>query len=421
MNNQWIKISKTFKKVIDYRGKTPKKLGFDWSNSGYKALSALNIKTSGLDNLEFIKYANEELYKKWMKDEVQSGDILLTSEAPAGQVLVWESNEKIVLSQRLFGLRINEDFDNYFIKYYLQSDTGQKQIYKNTSGSTVFGISAKMFDLIYIPNLDLNEQRKIGKILRSLDFKIELNNKINSELELMAKTLYDYWFVQFDFPGENGKPYKSSGGKMIWNEKIKREIPKGWGVENLKKNSIATLIKPNIDKFEGEKIYLATADVDQNIIDNNTNKITYQKRESRANMQPIENSIWFAKMKNSKKVLSFFDYSEEYLQKYILSTGFAGLKCGKHTMEYLWNFINNQNFEFIKDRLANGATQEAINNDSMAFIPLIIPNEDIVKTYHEKTYGIYKKIYINQLENQKLAELRDWLLPMLMNGQVTVN
>lgn len=142
--------------------------------------------------------------------------------------MVWDSDEKIVLSQRLFALRLNNDFDNYFIKYFLQSDTGQKEIFKNTSGSTVFGISAKMFDLINVPDLKFEDQQKIGLFLKTVDSKIELNNKINAELESMAKAIYDYWFVQFDFPDENGKPYKSSGGKMVWNEELKREIPVGW-------------------------------------------------------------------------------------------------------------------------------------------------------------------------------------------------
>ncbi|MCD8032175.1 MAG: restriction endonuclease subunit S [Bacteroides sp.] len=226
--SKWIKLSKTLKKIIDYRGKTPKKLGGDWSENGYRALSALNVKTIGLVELNSIKYLDEDLYKIWMKEEVEKGDILLTSEAPAGQVLIWNSDEKIVLSQRLFALRVNNYFNNYFIKYFIQSDLGQKEILKNTTGSTVFGISAKMFDLINVPNIDINTQTKIALTLKSLDDKIEINNRINAELEAMAKTIYEYWFVQFDFPDANGKPYKSSGGKMVYNEKLKREIPEGW-------------------------------------------------------------------------------------------------------------------------------------------------------------------------------------------------
>ena len=272
---------------------------------------------------------------------------------------------------------------------------------------------------INLPNA-INDQQKIAYILSTLDDKIELNNKINSELEVIAKTLYDYWFMQFDFPDENGKPYKNNGGKMVFDEKLKRKIPEGWKIDNLKNNSLSKLLKPKIDEFDGEKKYLATAAVQNQNINFQAEKITFEDRPSRANMQPIENSIWFAKMKNSKKVLCFSEYSKKFLNDFILSTGFAGLKCEKDSLEYIWGFINNDRFEFIKDGLANGATQEAINNDTMVFINLIIPQDKILNKYHLKTKSIYQKVYNNQIENQKLVELRDWLLPMLMNGQVAV-
>lgn len=275
--------------------------------------------------------------------------------------------------------------------------------------------------LVVLAHLVPEDQQKIASVLSTLDAKIELNNNINAELEQMAKTLYDYWFVQFDFPDENGKPYKSSGGEMVWSEKLKRDIPKGWEVENLKNNSLTNLIKPSVDFFEREKTYLATADIVNNEINFGADKITFENRESRANMQPIQNSIWFAKMKNTKKVLCVGEYSSYFLENFILSTGFAGIKCKeKFYLEYIWGVINSDHFEMIKDRLSNGATQEAINNDSMAFIPLIIPSENILKEYHKKTFEIYKKIYLNQIESQTLASLRDFLLPMLMNGQVVV-
>ena len=105
--------------VIDYRGKTPKKLGGDWSESGYRALSAKNIKTGHIVQPDTIRFVSEEMYHKWMKDEIQRGDIIITSEAPFGQILYWDSEEKIVLSQRLFGVRVKEEHDSKFVYYYM--------------------------------------------------------------------------------------------------------------------------------------------------------------------------------------------------------------------------------------------------------------------------------------------------------------
>lgn len=370
-------------------------------------------------------YITKEYFdKKMYRFEVKPKDFLVScSGVNYGAIYQLEDIiTKGVINQALLRIRLNKDIidDDYF--YYLFQSYIVKMIVGKKGDSTIPNFPAvSILKKLKFQILDLEIQKKVGGLLKIIDSKIELNNKINTELEAMAKTLYDYWFVQFDFPDENGKPYKSSGGEMVWSEELKREIPKGREVKNLKNNSLTNLIKPNIDFFEGEKTYLATADIVNNEINFGADKITFENRESRANMQPIQYSIWFAKMKNTKKVLYVGEYSNYFLENFILSTGFSGLKCKKsYYLEYVWGFINNDNFEIIKDRLSNGATQEAINNDSMAFIPLIIPSENILKEYHKKTFEIYKKIYLNQIENQKLAELRDFLLPMLMNGQVVV-
>lgn len=218
--------------IIDNRGKTPPKIDF---GAGYKIISANHVKFDGLVRLDSIDLGSEDTYSKWMVEELKKGDILLTSEAPAGQAMLWDSDEKVIVAQRLFALRVAPLVaNNKFIKYYLQSYLGQKEISRNTSGSTVFGISARMFDQInvHLPECIL-KQSCIGNLLYLLDKKIELNNRINAELEAMAKTLYDYWFVQFDFPDANGKPYKTAGGKMVYNETLKREIPEGWDISTL--------------------------------------------------------------------------------------------------------------------------------------------------------------------------------------------
>lgn len=267
---------------------------------------------------------------------------------------------------------------------------------------------------------DNEAQNAIADILTSLDNKIELNNKINAELEALARTLYDYWFVQFDFPDETGRPYKSAGGAMIFDPILKREIPKGWRVEMLAENNLAKILKPGITKFDGEKTYLATACIENDRITDRSNKITFDNREGRANMQPIVNSVWFAKMKNTKKVLYFGDYSSERIAELIISTGMLGLQCRNYALEYIWNLINNDGFEVLKNKLSHGATQEGVNNDDLAFIPVVVPPQEILERYSTLVKPIYQQKYLNEQEAEHLATLRDFLLPMLMNGQVSV-
>ena len=149
--------------------------------------------------------------------------------------------------------------------------------------------------------------------------------------------------------------------------------------------------------------------------------VDYDGRESRANMQPSINSVWFAKMKNSIKHLYLNKEMQPIISSSILSTGFCGLQCSEISFEYIASYVSNTYFEIHKDMLAHGATQEAVNNDDLAGVHIIIPEDTVLRAYHEATQAIYAQISKNICENQELVKLRDWLLPMLMNGQATIS
>lgn len=242
---------------------------------------------------------------------------------------------------------------------------------------------------------------------------------INDNLQQQIKLLYDYWFTQFDFPNEDGKPYKSSGGKLVSSDKISYKIPIDWKVCNLVDNPLTSIIKPGIDFFV-TKSYLATADVNGTDISDGT-LIEYETRESRANMQPTVNSVWFAKMKNSIKHLYLNNEMQSLIDNSILSTGFCGLQCSIENFEYIASFIEHSYFEALKDTFAHGATQEAVNNDDLTGISIVIPSDRVLHLYHKRIHSIYAQISKNICENQELTKLRDWLLPMLMNGQAAIS
>jgi type I restriction enzyme S subunit len=216
------KLSELIDKIIDYRGKTPKKLGLDWSEKGkYKALSAKSVKTGGLVNEEQINLGNEELYKAWMKDEVEYNDILLTSEAPMGEVIIWKSEEKIILSQRLFAIRVKENISPDYMYYYFISKTFQSELLARSSGTTVVGIKqTELLKTNVILPESPDEQKEIASILSSFDKKIELLKEQNHTLETMAQTIFKEWFVDFNYPNATGEMIDSEMG----------EIPKGWRV-----------------------------------------------------------------------------------------------------------------------------------------------------------------------------------------------
>lgn len=182
MKYNTVPIGSITQMIIDYRGKTPAKLGLDWSSSGYRALSAKNVKNGKIVNADSIKFADDKLYLAWMKEEVQRGDILITSEAPAGEVLYWNTDEKIVLSQRLFCIRIKESVCSKYVYYYMQSPKFKGEIDARSTGTTVTGLRQPelLKCSVFLPEYDM--QVRIASFLSALDNKIAINEKINDNL-----------------------------------------------------------------------------------------------------------------------------------------------------------------------------------------------------------------------------------------------
>jgi len=175
-------VADVISKVIDYRGKTPKKLGGDWSIEGYRALSAKNIKTGKIVQPDSIRFVSEEMYRNWMKDEIEKEDVLITSEAPFGQIYYWDSEEKIVLSQRLFAIRINEKFYPKFIYFYMTSNSFQAELDGRATGTTVVGLRQPELLKCKIFAPDYEEQKRIADLLWCIEQKINNNEQINSNL-----------------------------------------------------------------------------------------------------------------------------------------------------------------------------------------------------------------------------------------------
>ena len=351
------------------------------------------------------------------------GDLIVAmtqqAEGLLGSTALVPENDKYLHNQRIGLITCDEKRLNKLFAYYLfMTKSVREQLERSSSGTKVKHTSPeKIYDVeVEIP--DVISQQKIANLLWSIDEKIANNNAINDNLEQQLTTLYDYWFTQFDFPNENGKPYQSSGGKMIMNNCLKKKIPNGWNVESVYSNQLSSIIKPGVDKFD-TKTYFATADIKGTSLSSGT-LIDYENRENRANMQPNVNSVWFAKMKDSIKHLYLNEEMLPIISSSILSTGFCGLQCSDVSFEYMASYITNTYFETHKDMLAHGATQEAVNNDDLAGIHIVIPDDKTLQNYHRITQPIYSQISKNICENQELVKIRDWLLPMLMNGQATI-
>ena len=412
---KYYKLNDLCTDIVDCPHTTP-----DWKNEGIRVVRNFNLKDGNLDFTDGY-FVDEATYlERTKRAKPEEGDIIISREAPMGMVGIVPKGLKCCLGQRLVLLKVNkEKCDPYYLLNTLMSDFVQTQFKRaDATGSIVSNLCIPDLKEIIIPVIE-SGQEDVARLLEIINKKQLINNAINDNLEQQAKLLYDYWFTQFDFPDENGNPYRSSGGKMVFNEKLKRKIPYGWKVESVFSNSISSIIKPGVKLFN-KKTYLATADIKGTSISNGT-IINYEGRESRANMQPRVSSVWFAKMKNSVKHLYLNKEMQTIISNSILSTGFCGLQCKETSFEYIASYISNDYFEIRKDILAHGATQQAVNNDDLKNIPIVIPNDNLLYLYHKVTKPLYAKISKNICENHELIKLRDWLLPMLMNGQATIS
>jgi len=342
------------------------------------------------------KYPRKSVYCASPVKIAEAGEILFSVRAPVGEVNL--ALEKCCIGRGIASISMkngNNEFLYFLLKYY------SKYLKGIAGGTTYESIKKDQIENIelYIPQ-DINEQKRIADILSAFDDKIELNNKIIKTLEQMAQEIFKEWF------GENSK-LKSQESKL-----------EEWKVGYLGDGIYSEIIKPGVKKFPGEKIYLATADVEKNEIVNEKTKVSYNNRPIRANMEPILNSIWFAKMINTYKVLFFFEGNKEDIEKYILSTGFMGIKALKNMQYYLYLFINSETFHRIKDTLVQGAVQEAITNANVKEIKFLVPPADLLNKFNEKVEPLLIKAYRLKKENKTLAALRDLLLPKLMSGEV---
>ncbi|MCY4177072.1 MAG: restriction endonuclease subunit S [Endozoicomonadaceae bacterium] len=259
---------------------------------------------------------------------------------------------------------------------------------------------------------DLNNQKNVAKIFSVLDEKIGINNQINAELEAMAKTLYDYWFVQFDFPDANGKPYKSSGGKMVYNETLKRNIPESW--------KIITLWE--IAKYFNGLAMQKYRPINENYLP--VIKIREMKEGINANTEKAQTDIPKEAIIDDGDIL--FSWSATLdIKIWTQGKGALNQHIFKVTSEqypksfYYFELLNYlSHFKMIAEM--RKTTMGHITLDHLKQANICLPSQHILEKFNIIVQPFFKKYLSNEKENQQLIQLRDWLLPMLMNGQVEV-
>ena len=290
----------------------------------------------------------------------------------------------------------------YIQKYFENNASGSGQRY-TLSNDTISNIP------VLLPSIE--EQHTIGKLLADLDRKIELNKQINDNLEAMAKQLYDYWFVQFDFPNEEGKPYRTSNGAMVWNEKLKREIPQGWDNGVLADVANITMGQsPNGSSYnengEGVIFYQGSTDFGLRFP-----KIRqYTTASSRyANKGDILMSV--------RAPVGALNIANNNC---CIGRGLSALSSKIGSMTHLYYLMNDFRLKFERMNSA-GTTFGSITKDELLNLPVVIPIKSIISGFEKVCDPIFDKQMVIGEEINALTRLRDELLPLLMNGQASVN
>ena len=375
-----------------------------------EGIPVINVKNIGYGSLlvSGLDHVSENTLERLSEHKLQEGDIVFGRKGSVDRhCLIRKGQDGWMQGSDCIRVRFTDAIVYpEFVSYYLLTDAVKMKINNSAVGSTMASLNTDILGDIDIILPDCEEQKRIALILGTIDKKISNNNQINDYLEEMAKTIYNYWFIQFDFPDENGKPYKSSGGKMSFCNELNREIPQNWNYTSIgniticldseriplsnqqregMKGSIpyygATGIMDYVNRpiFSGNFVLLAE---DGSVMDDNGNPI----------LQRVSGDVW---INNHIHVLQpVKGYSCRLLYLLLKDIPVSIIKTGSIQMKINQANLNNYNILSIPDAIR---TQ---------FINCVEPLDT--------------KIMQIQQENNNLIQFRDWLLPMLMNGQATI-
>lgn len=369
----------------------------------------LNIKNGKIvDDIHW--YIPLPLSKKLERSALIKKCIILPYVGSVGDLAIYNNVKRHHLASNVAKIELQDEmsFSTEYLYYYLKSPYGQRQLLFYIQGGVQKNITMDAIRKTVVSVVPNSEA--VVKLLTTLDDKINLNNQINAELEAMAKLIYDYWFVQFDFPDENGKPYKSSGGKMVWNEELKREIPEGWKNTTLSKIANITMGQsPPGSSYNQDEIgtifYQGSTDF------GNRYPVIRQYTSSPSRLAKLGDILLSVRAPVGDMNIANHDCC--------IGRGLAALNSKIGAQGFLYEVMKY--FKQVFDlRNGNGTTFGSITKDDLYSLPLAYPSDEVVMRFEEIVSPMYWKQNLIETENQKLIELRDWLLPMLMNGQVKI-
>lgn len=341
----------------------------------------------------------------------KKGDILIGNIRPYFKK-IWLATFEGGCDADVLCIRPKDNISSEFLYAVLSTDFFFDYVVKGSKGSKM--PRGDKNHIMQFPIMDIDNKQRIGEFVVRLNKEIANNNAISKELESMAKTIYNYWFLQFEFPDKEGKPYKSNGGKMVWNDQLKQEIPERWKVNNLYKianfiNGIACQkYRPIDDKHKLPVI-----------------KITEMHNGFTSNTEYVQDSIAEDHIINNGDIL--FSWSAS-LETMIWNRGKGGLNQhifkvipkDEISLHFVYQTLSTYIINFKRMAEARKTTMGHITRDHLEQSRIVIPPKDLIDKFENTVKSFYEQITIVDRESQQLKSLRDFLLPLLMNGQVTI-
>lgn len=381
--------------------------------SDYRIINATSLEDK-LINWDICGYISKDRYEESPEIQLKEKDILISKDGTLGKIgYVKNLSKQSTVASGVFVLRNTktEFLDTDYLYHFLKSNYFKLFISRiKADGSTINHLYQRDLSQFTLELPPINTQKKIASILSSIDEKIELNNKIKVELENFANTFYDYWFVQFDFPDKNGKPYKSNGGKMVNNSEIKREIPEDWEIGELSDIANITMGQSPPGNSYNER---------------GLGEVFYQGCTDFGDRSPIRRLFTTKPSRMAKKgdillsVRAPVGTMNIANESCCIGRGLSALHSKNGIDSYLYGVMRY--FQIIFDRQNGfGTTFGAITKNELFSLKVIKPNELLLTKFEKYLKPVYSKLNQMDEENRELKQLRNWLLPMLMNGQVKV-
>lgn len=362
-------------------------------------------------------------------DYLKKGDVVFVrsngNKALVGRSLYIDKDIEALFSGFCIRARLTStEINKLFFAYFTRAANFKSQI-ASSAGTNINNLNQDILSQVKLPAFAKSDQKKITAVLSALDAKIDCNGRINAELEAMVKTLYNYWFVQFDFPGANGKPYKSSGGKMVYNVRLKRDVPEGWQVlalsDVISRSGTGLNPRENFQLGHGNNFYVTIKNV-------TNSKITLDDKCDRVDEEALKiidrrsqlevGDVLFTSIEPVGVTYLIHKKPENWNINESIFTIRPDYK--KTTPEHLFCLLSSSEMKVFTKNSSTGSIHKGIRHGVLKTYPLAYGNKELIDNFSVAIKPMLKQMYVLENENQRLAQLRDWLLPMLMNGQVTV-